>query len=67
MKLTGFVTTTALTLTLASAALAGSLSETPAEPMMESMVDVAPAPYDWSGAYVGLSAGKTTGGLLYLL
>ena len=29
--------------------------------MMEPMAEVAPAPYDWSGFYAGLSAGKSSG------
>jgi outer membrane immunogenic protein len=52
-------------LTLASATWAGSLGETPTEPTMEPMVEVAPAPYDWSGFYAGLSAGKSGGDFSY--
>jgi outer membrane immunogenic protein len=66
MKLASFVTTTALTLTLTSAAWADSLGEPEMEPAMEPMVEVAPAPFDWSGFYAGLSAGKSTGDFDYL-
>lgn len=66
MRPTSFVTSIALTLTLAPATWAGSMAETPAEPMMEPMVEVAPAPFDWSGFYAGLSAGKSTGDFDYL-
>lgn len=65
MKLTGFATTTALTLTLAPAAWAGSMAEAPVEPMVAPVAVVAPAPYDWSGFYVGLSAGRASGDFTY--
>lgn len=66
MKLTGFLTTTALTLTLAPAAWAGSMAEALVEPMVAPVEVVAPAPYDWSGFYAGLSAGKTSGNFEYI-
>ncbi len=66
MRVTGLTTTTALTLTLASAAWAGGLTEPQPEPVIAPMVEVAPAPYDWSGFYAGLSAGKTSGNFDYI-
>lgn len=64
MKFTNMIA--ALAIVAAPAAWAGSLGETPTEPMMAPMAEAAPAPFDWSGFYVGLSAGKTTGDNTYL-
>lgn len=65
MKLT--TTIAALAIIAAPAAWAGSLGETPTEPMMEPMAEAAPAPYDWSGFYAGLSAGKASGDFDYTI
>lgn len=55
-------TATAIALIAAPAAWAGSVAEPEMEPMVAPVV-VAAAPYDWSGPYAGLSAGKSSGDL----
>ncbi len=58
-------TATAIALIAAPAAWAGSVAEPEMEPMV-APVAVVPAPYDWSGFYAGLSAGKTSGDITYV-